>query len=85
MADIEPWRYYWADDFLNDRKQRVDLKFITIHCYCSGWETVKCGFSQVSVLGPWDVNDFPKIINKLSHTLLFADNTSILVKSANYI
>jgi len=79
MADVEPRRYYWADDFLNDRKQRVDLKFIT------GWEIVKCGFSQGCVLGPWDIYDFPKLINKLSHTLLFADDTSILVKYANYI
>jgi hypothetical protein len=85
MTDIEPWRYHRAVDFVNDRKRRVDLKFITTHCYCSGWETVKCGFPQGSVLGLWYINDFPKVINKLSHMLLFAGDTSIHVKYANCI
>jgi len=31
------------------------------------------------------LNDFPKIINKLSHAILFADDTSIFVTSTNYI
>jgi hypothetical protein len=31
------------------------------------------------------LNDFPKIINKLSHTILFAEDTSIFVTSTNYI
>jgi hypothetical protein len=31
------------------------------------------------------LNDVPKIINKLSHTILFADDTSIFVTSTNYI
>jgi hypothetical protein len=31
------------------------------------------------------LNDFPKIINKLSHTILFADDTSIFVTSTNNI
>jgi hypothetical protein len=31
------------------------------------------------------INDFPKIILKLSHTILFADDTSIVVTSTNCI
>jgi len=50
---------------------------------CSVW----C--SQGSVLGLLlfniYINDFQKIINKLSHALLFADYTSILVISTDYI
>ena len=53
------------------------------------WETVKCGILQGSVLGPLlfniRINYFPKIINKLSDNILFADDTSILVTSTNYI
>ena len=29
------------------------------------------------------INDFPCIINKVSHTILFADDTNILVSSCN--
>ena len=53
------------------------------------WGTAKCGILQGSVLGPLlfniCINDFPKIINKHSDTILFADYTSVLVTSTNYI
>ena len=79
----------WLKPYLNNRKQRVDLEFIKTHCYCSGQETVKRGGLQDCVLGPllfnMYINDFPKIIIKLSHTLLFADDTIILVTSTNCI
>ena len=72
---------------LNNRKQRVDLKFTKTHSY-SGWEIVKHGILQGSVLSPLlfntYINDFPKIINKLSHTILFADDIITLVTSTNY-
>jgi hypothetical protein len=29
------------------------------------------------------VNDFPRIINKISHTILFADDTNIFVSSSD--
>jgi len=74
---------------MNNRKQKVDLEFIknTLLLFGSGNCSVWC--SQGSVLGLLlyniYINDFPKIINKLSHTLLFADDTSILVISTDYI
>ena len=53
------------------------------------WDTVKCAVLQGCVLVPLllniYINDFPKIINKLSHTILFAEGTSIVVISTNYI
>ena len=56
---------------------------------CLGWDTVKCGVLQGCVLGPLllniHINDFPKIINELSHSILFAEDTSIVVTSTNSI
>jgi hypothetical protein len=78
----------WLKSYLNNRKQRVDSKFTKTHSY-SGWEIVEHGILQGSVLSPLlfntYINDFQKIINKLSHTILFADNTITLVTSTNYI
>ena len=74
---------------MNNRKQRDDLEIIITHCYSLGWESVKCGVLQGSVLGTLlfniYMNDMPKIINKLYHTILIADDTSILVTSTDYI
>jgi hypothetical protein len=42
----------WLKSYLTNRKQRVDLESINLHNYTSGWDTVKCGVPQGSVLGP---------------------------------
>jgi Reverse transcriptase (RNA-dependent DNA polymerase). len=42
----------WLKSYLRIRKQRVELEFIKTHCYSSGWETVKHGVPQGSVLWP---------------------------------
>jgi hypothetical protein len=55
----------------------------------SDWETIRHGVPQGSVLDPllFNVynNDFPSIIGKVSHTILFADDTNILVSSSDHI
>jgi len=47
----------------------------------------KCGVPKGSVLGPllftMYVNDSPCIINKVSYTITFGDDTNILVSSSN--
>ena len=79
----------WLKSYQYNRKQRVHLEFIKTYCYSSGWDTLKCGVLQGYVLDLLlfniYINNFPKIINKISHTLLFSDDTSILVTSSNYI
>ena len=55
----------------------------------SDWAKVRHGISQGSVLGPLlfllYVNDLPKIINKTSAPIIFADDTSILFTHSNLI
>lgn len=41
----------WLKSHLNNRKKRVDLEIIKTYCYSLGWEKVKCGVLQGSVLG----------------------------------
>jgi retron-type reverse transcriptase len=51
----------------------------------SEWKTVRFGVPQGSVLGPLlfnvYVNDFPDTLKDIAHTVLYADDTTILVTS----
>jgi hypothetical protein len=53
----------------------------------SKWETIKCGVPQGSILGPlfflFYINDLPKMINKDSNMVLYADDTSIIITDTN--
>jgi hypothetical protein len=53
----------------------------------SNWAKVRHGVPQGSVLGPLlfllYINDIPKIMNKTSAPIIFADDTSILFAHSN--
>ena len=53
----------------------------------SEWEIVKHGVPQGSILGPLlfliYINDLSRTISKLANTILFADDTSIIVSTSN--
>ena len=55
----------------------------------SDWATVRHGVPQGSILGPLlfllYINDLPRIINKTSTPIIFADDTSILFTHSNPI
>ncbi|GFG38975.1 hypothetical protein Cfor_07998 [Coptotermes formosanus] len=78
----------WLQSYLYNRKQRVELQFISSPYILSNWEIVRHGVPQGSVLGPlfFNVytNDFPCIISKVSDIILFADDTNILISSNNF-
>jgi hypothetical protein len=70
--------------YLENRSQRVII-ISKSKPYYSEWETIKQGVPQGSVLGPLlfiiYINDLPQTINPLANTVLFADDTSMIVKS----
>ena len=76
------------ESYFSNRYQRVSITNNVLNWnYFSTWEEIKHGVPQGSILGPllflFYINDLPKAINDKSISVLFADNTSILITSPN--
>lgn len=72
--------------YLEGRYQKVILEN-NQHVSSSNWGIIKHGVPQGSILGPllflFYINDLPKSIKSNAEAVLFADDTSIIVKSLN--
>lgn len=73
----------WIESYLTARSQRVAIETANGPVF-SNWEEIKDGVIQGSILGPvlfsLYINDLPQYMtNQNTKTILFADDTSILV------
>ena len=75
------------ESYLKGRYQKVILENYDDNIKASIWILIENGIPQGSVLGPLlfliYINDFPRILNKNKNTILFADDTNILITGSD--
>jgi hypothetical protein len=91
---ISKWQYYGIrgkaksllESYLQNRYQRVHITNTYLNPNSvSKWTKIKFGVPQDSILGKLFINDLPAAIKNKAVPILFADDTSILLRSPNNI
>ena len=79
----------WFRSYSTDRRQKVEVKSPNlIQIFFSGWGIMKHGVPQESALGSLFsivyTTDLPLRINSILESVLYADDTSVIISSRNF-